>query len=61
MTATLTFPNLQIAEKFEIEWTRFTMEGRDRSAQKADGSYDIKVYNVDSDRQAWIENWIKSL
>lgn len=61
MKATLTFPNLQIAQKFEIEWTRFTLEGRDRSSKKADGSFDVTVYNVDSDRQAWIEDWIKNL
>jgi hypothetical protein len=60
MTATLTFPNINLAQKFETEWTRFTLEGRDRSSEKDDGSFDVTVYNLNSDRKEWIENWIQN-
>ena len=45
-TAKLTFPNLDIAEAFGTEWSRFTFEGRDRSAVRIDGSVSVTVYKL---------------
>ena len=56
--ATLTFPNIEMAKQFGIEWTRFTFEGRTESAVKEDGSADVIVYNVDDARKEWIESWV---
>ncbi len=58
-TATLKFPSLELAAKFGTEWSRFTLEGRDRSAVAEDGSVTVKVYHVSDDRKAWIEDWIE--
>ena len=58
--ATLTFPSLALADRFGLEWTRFTYEGRDRSSVRKDGSVCVTVYNVSDDRKGWIESWITS-
>lgn len=60
MKATLTFPSLPLADQFGVEWSRFTFEGRCRSAVRKDGSVKVTVYNVDDSRKEWIESWIKS-
>lgn len=58
--ATLTFPSLTLADRFEREWTRFTYEGRDRSSVRENGSVSITVYNVSDARKDWIESWVAS-
>jgi hypothetical protein len=56
--ATLTFPNMELAKQFTSYWARTTLEGHDMSAVKSDGSFDVTVYNVDSDRKQCIETFI---
>jgi len=58
--AKLKFPTLELAERFGIEWSRFTLSGRDRSAVGEDGSVTVTVYHVNDERKNWIENWVKA-
>jgi hypothetical protein len=60
INATLRFPTMDLAEKFGVEWSRYTFEGRDRSSLKKDGSVEVKIYHVNEERKKWIESWISN-
>lgn len=57
--AKLTFPNRELATQFGIEWSRFSMRGRDTSSTKENGSVEVKIYNVSDDEKKWVDEWIK--
>ena len=60
-TATLSFPNHEMAKAFTSAWACKTLTGHDVSAKKDDGSFDVKVYEVDEEKKAFIENYVAGL
>tara|TARA_R110002020_G_scaffold149522_1_gene325845 strand:- start:119 stop:313 length:195 start_codon:yes stop_codon:yes gene_type:complete len=60
-SATLTFNNVEMAKTFAIAWGRRTLCGCDMSRVKSDGSVSVKVYDVDSKKKEFIDNYIKTI
>jgi len=61
MKATLNFPTQEMAKTFASKWAHYTLQGHDMSAVKLDGSVEVTVYNVTSDRKDWINSYVSRL
>jgi len=55
ITATLEFPNRQMANAFAKAWTRKTLMGHSIKGGKVD------IYNVTEDLKIWISEYIEKL
>jgi hypothetical protein len=59
--ADLTFPNRGMAFDFAKRWTSYTLTVYTISTTKEDGSVVVRVYNINSDKKAFIDSYIESL
>lgn len=57
-SATLNFPNRQLAIVFATAWGRYSARGHDMGAGKE--NVKVTIYEVTDEDRKWIENWIKS-
>lgn len=61
MKATLTFKNPTQAREFTKAWGRETLTGNITGSSKPDGTVDVTVYDVNDERKAFIDNYIKGV
>jgi len=59
--AVLIFPSHCTAKDFAINWTRATLTGHTIGAVKQDKSVSVTIYNIDTAKKAWINNYINKL
>ena len=58
--ADLTFPTRAMALDFVKRWSRYTLTGHSIASTSSDGSVDVRVYDIDSDKKAFIDAYIET-
>jgi len=59
LTATITFPTRDMATKFAINWSRYSLQGH--TIGSGTESVVVNLYGVNEVRKQWIDDYVKNI